>query len=227
MLQGTTTAPAGLSAAAGDGGVAPAWTAPLFPPPVTGYQVQRAADEAFTEGLMTFTTTGTKTAYTDTTADAGRSYFYRVRTRLGGRLVAVVAAGGGRSRVNLPEVLMGVAAGIGILAALTHFLVGFSRRPRDRARIAFAVASAAAAAGALSVLALYVIHDIDLHIAVMKWAFFPATVLWTHLHRLVRRLLRRRPAQVVPPRAHAPGSRSPWSSTRSSPAASSTRRRAG
>ena len=81
--------------------------------------------------------------------------------------------------MNLPEVLMGVAAGIGILAALTHFLVGFSRRPRDRARIAFAVAAAAAAAGALSVLALYVIHDIDLHIAVMKWSFFPATVLWT------------------------------------------------
>ena len=81
--------------------------------------------------------------------------------------------------VNLPEVLMGVAAGIGILAALTHGLVGFARRPRDRARIAFAVAAAAAAAGALSVLALYTITDIDLHIAVMKWAFFPATVIWT------------------------------------------------
>jgi signal transduction histidine kinase len=81
--------------------------------------------------------------------------------------------------VNLPEVLMGVAAGIGILAALTHGLVGFARRPRDRARIAFAVAAAAAAAGALSVLALYTITDIDLHITVMKWAFFPATVIWT------------------------------------------------
>jgi signal transduction histidine kinase len=81
--------------------------------------------------------------------------------------------------VNLPSVLMGVAAGIGILAALTHGLVGFSRRPHDRALIAFAVAAAAAAAGALSVLALYTITDIDLHIAVMKWAFFPATVVWT------------------------------------------------
>jgi signal transduction histidine kinase len=74
---------------------------------------------------------------------------------------------------------MGVAAGIAILAALTHGLVGFSRRPPDRAGIAFAVAAAAAAAGALSVLALYSIHDIDLHIAVMKWAYFPATVVWT------------------------------------------------
>jgi signal transduction histidine kinase len=81
--------------------------------------------------------------------------------------------------VNLPQTLMGVAAGIGILAALTHGLVGFARRPRDRARIAFAVAAAAAATGALSVHALYAISDIDLHIAVMKWAYFPATVVWT------------------------------------------------
>ena len=81
--------------------------------------------------------------------------------------------------MNLPQVLMGVAAGIGILAALTHGLVGFARRPRDRARIAFAIAAAAAAVGALSVLALYAITDIDLHIAVMKWAYFPATVVWT------------------------------------------------
>ena len=81
--------------------------------------------------------------------------------------------------MNLPQALMGVAAGIGILAALTHGLIGFARRPRDRARITFAVASAAAAAAALSVLALYAITDIDLHVAVMKWAYFPATVVWT------------------------------------------------
>ena len=81
--------------------------------------------------------------------------------------------------MNVPQTLMGVAAGIGILAALTHGFVGFARRPRDRARIAFAVAAAAAAAGALSVLALYGITDIDLHITVMKWAYFPATVVWT------------------------------------------------
>ena len=81
--------------------------------------------------------------------------------------------------MNLPQVLMGVAAGIGILAALTHGLVGFARRPRDKGRIAFSIAAAAAAVGALSVLALYAIDDIDLHIAVMKWAFFPATVVWT------------------------------------------------
>ena len=96
---------------------------------------------------------------------------------------------------------MGVAAGIAILAALTHGLVGFSRRPPDRAGIAFAIAAAAAAAGALSVLALYTIHDIDLHIAVMKWAYFPATVVWTAGRRLVRRLRRRRAADAVPARA--------------------------
>jgi two-component system nitrate/nitrite sensor histidine kinase NarX len=74
---------------------------------------------------------------------------------------------------------MGIAAGIGILAALNHGLVGFVRRPVDRARVAFAVAAAAAAAGALSVLALYAITDISVHVAVMKWAYFPATVVWT------------------------------------------------
>jgi signal transduction histidine kinase len=91
----------------------------------------------------------------------------------------MVGTRAGARTVNLPEVLMGVAAGIGVLAALTHLLTGFARRPPDRARIAFAVASAAAAVGAISVLALYKIGDIDLHIAVMKWAFFPATVVWT------------------------------------------------
>lgn len=74
---------------------------------------------------------------------------------------------------------MGVAAGIGLLAAFTHGFTGFARRPWDRARLAFAVAAAAAAAGAMSVLALYEITDIDLHITVMKWTFFPATVIWT------------------------------------------------
>ena len=81
--------------------------------------------------------------------------------------------------MHLPEVLMGVAAGIGILAALSHGLVGFSRRPRDKALIAFAIAAAATAAGALSVLALYTIEDIGLHVAVMKYAYFPADVVCT------------------------------------------------
>ena len=81
--------------------------------------------------------------------------------------------------MNLPQTLMGVAAGIAILAALTHGLIGFARRPRDRARITFAVAAAAAATAALSVHALYAITDIDVHVAVMKWAYFPATVVWT------------------------------------------------
>ena len=81
--------------------------------------------------------------------------------------------------MNLPEVLMGVAAGIGILAALSHGLVGLSRRPRDKALIAFAIAAAATAVGALSVLALYTIEDIGLHVAVMKYAYFPADVVGT------------------------------------------------
>ena len=52
--------------------------------------------------------------------------------------------------MNIPEVLMGVAAGIGILAAVTHSFVGFARRPVDRTRLAFAAASLAAAVAALA-----------------------------------------------------------------------------
>jgi hypothetical protein len=79
VLQGTAAAPSSLSATTGEGGVRLTWSAPLFPPPVTGYQVRRAADEAFTDEV-TLVTSGRRTAYEDTTAQAGRSYYYSVRT---------------------------------------------------------------------------------------------------------------------------------------------------
>ena len=223
VLQGTTEAPGGLTATVRDGSaVELAWTAPLFPPPVTGYVVERAADEGFTEGVQTFTVAaGAATLHGHDRAE--RRHLLLPRPHRGGRrLVAVVGgrrgepalmrrpgdavrparpatmthetaraprldgrggtgftAGRDGGRVHLPEVLMGVAAGIGILAALSHGLVGFSRRPRDKALIAFAIAAAATAAGALSVLALYTIEDIGLHVAVMKYAYFPADVVCT------------------------------------------------
>ncbi len=81
VLQGATVAPAGLRATAGEGtAVDLAWTPPLFPPPVTGYVVERAADEEFTEGAATFAADGGASSYTDTTAHGGSTYFYRVRT---------------------------------------------------------------------------------------------------------------------------------------------------
>jgi hypothetical protein len=81
VLQGTTTAPSGLSATATTGpAVELTWTAPLFPPPVTGYVVERAADKGFTNGVETFTVAGDATTYTDATAQSGTTYFYRVRT---------------------------------------------------------------------------------------------------------------------------------------------------
>jgi FtsP/CotA-like multicopper oxidase with cupredoxin domain len=80
VLQGTTAAPSGLTAAPGGSGVALTWKAPLFPPPVTGYELQRATDGDFTQGLRLFTPPGTGTSYTDAAATAGQSYHYRVRT---------------------------------------------------------------------------------------------------------------------------------------------------
>jgi hypothetical protein len=81
VLQGTTTSPAGLTAAAGDGpAVRLTWTAPLFPPPVTGYVVERAADQDFEEDLRAFAVAADEASYTDATAQSGSTYFYRVRT---------------------------------------------------------------------------------------------------------------------------------------------------
>ena len=81
--------------------------------------------------------------------------------------------------MNFPGVLMGVAAGIGIHATLTHGLVGLARRPRDRARIAFALAALAASVAALAVFAMYSAESIQTYIAITKWAFFPASIAWT------------------------------------------------
>jgi signal transduction histidine kinase len=81
--------------------------------------------------------------------------------------------------VNLLEVLMGAAVGIGVLAALSQGLVGFSRRPRDRATIAFAGAAAASAVAALAVIAMYSAGSIGVYVSVAKWVFFPASAAWT------------------------------------------------
>ena len=57
--------------------------------------------------------------------------------------------------MNVPVIAMAMAAGISIDAALTHGLVGVTRRPRDAVRIAFAIQAVAVAAGALAVIAMY------------------------------------------------------------------------
>ena len=81
--------------------------------------------------------------------------------------------------MNVPVIAMAMAAGISIDAALTHGLIGATRRPRDPVRIAFAVQAAAVAAGALAAIAaIYAEGTPQTHVAVMKWAFFPAGVVW-------------------------------------------------
>jgi hypothetical protein len=98
VLQGTTVAPAGLTAtAAGGPSVELAWTPPLFPPPVTGYVVERAADEDFTDAVA-FTAEAGASSYTDATAEGGRTYFYRVRTEA----AAGWSAWSGAAEVSVP-----------------------------------------------------------------------------------------------------------------------------
>ena len=80
VLQGTAAAPADVTATAGDGGVVVAWTPPLFPPPVVGYELQRAADEGFSQAVVPLAPSGVGASFTDTGASPGATYFYRVRT---------------------------------------------------------------------------------------------------------------------------------------------------
>ena len=101
VLQGTARAPDGLTAAVGDGpAVELVWTAPLFPPPVTGYVVQRAADEAFSVSLQTFTTPDAAAGYSDATTGEREHLLLPRPHRDGGRVVAVVSRRRGQCAVR-------------------------------------------------------------------------------------------------------------------------------
>ena len=81
VLQGTAAAPTGVTAAAGEGSaVTVTWIPPLFPPPVVGYELQRAADEDFTDAVVTFAPEGDGASFTDAEAPPGATSYYRVRT---------------------------------------------------------------------------------------------------------------------------------------------------
>jgi hypothetical protein len=80
VVQGSPGPPAGLTATAGDGpAVTLSWSGPIFPPPVTAYVLERAADESFRKGRTSFTAAAGATSLTDDSAPAGGTYFYRVR----------------------------------------------------------------------------------------------------------------------------------------------------
>ena len=80
--------------------------------------------------------------------------------------------------MNIPVILMAMAAGISIDAALAHGLVGLRRRPRSPVRIAFAAQALAVAAGALAIVALYSAGNAETHFEVMKYVLFPAELAW-------------------------------------------------
>ena len=80
VVQDSPQAPEGLTAAAGDGPtVTLRWTASIFPPPAVAYVVERADDEDFRKGRTSFEAAADAASLTDDTAQAGRTYFYRVR----------------------------------------------------------------------------------------------------------------------------------------------------
>jgi hypothetical protein len=80
VVQGSPLAPQGVTASAGDGtAVTLTWKGPIFPPPLVGYLVQRAADEEFRGELESFEAAAAASSLTDDTVQTGRTYFYRVR----------------------------------------------------------------------------------------------------------------------------------------------------
>ena len=81
--------------------------------------------------------------------------------------------------MDFPVIVMAVAAGLCIQAALMHGLAGAARRPRDPVRIAFAFQALAVAAGALSLIVMYSASTPQEHMAAMKWGLFPSGIAWT------------------------------------------------
>ena len=80
VVQGSPTAPTGLTATAGEGSsVTLAWSPPIFPPQAIAFVVERADDEGFGAGLTSFRTAAGAATFTDDSAPAGRTSFYRVR----------------------------------------------------------------------------------------------------------------------------------------------------
>ncbi|WP_432484233.1 pectinesterase family protein [Kineococcus esterisolvens] len=103
-------APAGLTATAGEGGVALTWTASTEPD-LAGYVVQRATGTSTTFDTLT-TTALTTAAFTDTTAVPGTAYTYRVRASdLSGNLSEPGAGVGAlRPDVTAPAAPTGLGA---------------------------------------------------------------------------------------------------------------------
>ncbi len=82
VLTGSPQAPDGLTASAtGGAGVELRWSPSIFPPPASGFEVQRATDEGFTEDLESFAVPGDAVTYSDDGAPGGRTSHYRVRAQ--------------------------------------------------------------------------------------------------------------------------------------------------
>ena len=79
VVQGSPEAPAGLTATVDGSVVALTWSGPIFAPPVIAYAVERADDVGFRGGHTSFAAAVGSTSLTDDSAQAGHTYFYRVR----------------------------------------------------------------------------------------------------------------------------------------------------
>lgn len=80
--------------------------------------------------------------------------------------------------MNLLEIILVVAAGIGIDVAVGLAAIGLARRPHDPGRLALAVAALALALGAVAVVLGFHADEPAAYVAIFKWVYFPASVAW-------------------------------------------------
>ena len=80
--------------------------------------------------------------------------------------------------MSLLEIILAVAAGVGIYVAVGQGALGAARHPRDRVAIGLAVAAAATAVACLAVMVSVELTDPVQYVAVMRWVYFPCTVTW-------------------------------------------------
>ena len=86
--------------------------------------------------------------------------------------------------MNIIPVALGLAAGVGLYAAVVHMIVGLSRRPRDLTHVTFALASLSVTGVLLAILAIHTAESVTQYIWVFKFGFglsvlfFTISILW-------------------------------------------------
>jgi hypothetical protein len=107
------------------------WLAPASGPAVSTYRIERATDTGFTAGLTTLNTTTASSSYVDTSASAGKTYFYRVSSVNAGGASApttgvqvTTPAGVSASKTSFANIATRAMCGTGNNVTIGGFVIG-------------------------------------------------------------------------------------------------------